>query len=350
MKLGRKFSLIAVLMMVGIGLTACGNNQSKSGNKNNSSKDNISAALVTDVGGVDDKSFNQSGWEGLERWGKKNGLKKGVNGYNYAQSNSDADFAPNINKLVQAQYKTIFGTGYKLVSAIKSAAKANPKTNFVIIDDVIKADNVASVTFKDNEAAFLAGVAAAKTTKTKKVGFIGGQRGLVIDRFEAGYRQGVAAVDKSIKVDVKYADSFAKPDVGQALAKAMFNNDEDIIYQASGGTGSGVFSAAKNEIKKKKVWVIGVDRDQEDEGNYSGGNLTLTSTLKGVGTVVEKMATSVQKNKFPGGKVSTYGLKEKGVDLTKGHLSSDALKAVENYRQQIIDGKIKVVERPSQLK
>lgn len=195
MKLGRKFSLIAVLMVVGIGLTACGNNQSKSGNKNNSSKDNISAALVTDVGGVDDKSFNQSGWEGLERWGKKNGLKKGVNGYNYAQSNSDADFAPNINKLIQAKYKTIFGTGYKLVSAIKSAAKANPKTNFVIIDDVIKADNVASVTFKDNEAAFLAGVAAAKTTKTKKVGFIGGQRGLVIDRFEAGYRQGVAAVD-----------------------------------------------------------------------------------------------------------------------------------------------------------
>lgn len=350
LKIGRRLGLVAALAVVGLGLTACSNSQSKDGNKSSSSKENISAALVTDVGGVDDKSFNQSGWEGLQRWGKKNGLKKGVNGYNYAQSNSDADFVPNINKLVQAKYKTIFGTGYKLVSAMKNAAKANPKTNFVIIDDVIKGDNVASVTFKDNEAAFLAGVAAAKTTKTKKVGFIGGQHGLVIDRFEAGYRQGVAAIDQSIKVDVKYADSFAKPDVGQALAKAMFNNNEDVIYQAAGGTGSGVFSAAKNEISKKKVWVIGVDRDQEDEGKYSGGNLTLTSTLKGVGNVIEKMATSVQNNKFPGGKTSVYGLKEKGVDLTKGHLSADAWKTVEDYKQQIIDGKIKVVERPSQLK
>ncbi|MHA3065463.1 BMP family lipoprotein [Lacticaseibacillus saniviri] len=347
MKFGRKLGVLAMLAAATVVLVACGGKQAGQSGKSDAKH---SVALVTDGGGVDDKSFNQSGWEGLEKWGKKNGLKKGVGGYNYAQSNSDADFTPNINKLIQAKYATIFGIGYKLESAIKNAAKANPKTQFVIIDDVIDAKNVASVTFKDNEAAYLAGVAAAKTTKTNKVGFIGGQHGAVIDRFEAGFRQGVAAVNKKITVDVKYADSFTKPDVGQALANAMFNNDEDVIYQAAGGTGAGVFSAAKNQIKKKKVWVIGVDLDQNNEGKYDGGNLTLTSTLKGVGTVVEKLADEAKKDKFPAGKTEVYGLKEKGVDLTRGNMSDDAWKAVQDYKQQIIDGKITVFNKPSELK
>ena len=347
MKIGRKLGVLAMMAAAAVVLVACGSN--KSTGDAGKTNDKYSAALVTDGGGVDDKSFNQSGWEGLEKWGKKHDLKKGVGGYNYAQSNSDADFTPNINKLIQAKYKTIFGIGYKLQSAIKNAAKANPDTRFVIIDDVIPAKNVASVTFKDNEAAFLAGVAAAKTTKTRKVGFIGGMHGAVIDRFEAGFRQGVAAVDKSIKVDVKYADSFTKADVGQALANAMFNNDEDVIYQAAGGTGAGVFSAAKNQIKKKKVWVIGVDRDQADEGKYAGGNLTLASTLKGVGTVVETLADDAMNNKFPANKTTVYGLKDKGVDLTKGELSDVAWKSVQDFKQQIIDGKITVANKPSEL-
>ncbi|KRM72213.1 BMP family lipoprotein [Lacticaseibacillus brantae] len=347
MKIGRKLGVLAMMAAAAVVLVACGGN--KTASDAGKTNDKYSAALVTDGGGVDDKSFNQSGWEGLEKWGKKHDLKKGVGGYNYAQSNSDADFTPNINKLIQAKYQTIFGVGYKLQGAIKSAAKANPKTRFVIIDDVIEAKNVASVTFKDNEAAFLAGVAAAQTTKTKKVGFIGGVHGAVIDRFEAGFRQGVAAVDKAIKVDVKYADDFSKPAVGQALASAMFNNDEDVIYQAAGGTGAGVFSAAKNQIKKKKVWVIGVDRDQTDEGKYAGGNLTLTSTLKGVGTVVESLADEAMDNKFPAGKTTVYGLKDKGVDLTKGQLSANAWKSVQDYKQQIVDGKITVANKPSEL-
>jgi basic membrane protein A len=346
LKLSKRIGLIASIAAVGLTLAACGNNNKNAGSAKTTK---YSAALVTDGGGVDDKSFNQSGWEGLEAWGKKNGLKKGVGGYNYAQSNSDADFTPNINKLIQAKYQTIFGIGYKLESAIKNAAKANPKTNFVIIDDVIPAKNVASVTFKDNEGAFLAGVAAAKTTKTKKVGFIGGVHSAVIDRFEAGFRQGVAAVDKNISVDVKYANDFSKPDVGQALANAMFNNDEDVIYQAAGGTGAGVFSAAKNQIKKKKVWVIGVDQDQTAEGQYKGGNLTLTSTVKGVGTAMEKLADDAKDGKFPGGKTTVYGLKEKGVSLTKGNLSAAAWKSVQDYQKKIIDGSLKVAEKPSQL-
>ncbi|KRM56174.1 BMP family lipoprotein [Lacticaseibacillus sharpeae] len=337
-------SAVAVLALV---LGACGN--SKSSKDSGKTDKAHSVALVTDGGGVDDKSFNQSEWEGLQKWGKKEGLVKGVGGYNYAQSNSDADFVPNVNKMIQAGYKTIIGSGYKLEKTITDAAKKNPKVNFVIIDDVIQQKNVASATFKDNESAFLAGVAAAETTKTNKVGFIGGVHGAVIDRFEAGFRQGVKAVNKNIKVDVKYADSFSKADVGQALAQAMFNNNEDVIYQAAGGTGAGVFSAAKNAIKSKKVWVIGVDRDQTADGKYKGGNLTLTSTVKGVDIAVQKLATAAKNDKFPGGKTQVYGLKGNGVRLTRGNMSAKAWTKVQEFREKIIKGDISVAEKPSDL-
>lgn len=345
LKIRQKIGAVISLMVLGISLVGCGQ---KTGN--HSKKANISAALVTDSGGVDDKSFNQNGWEGLEDWGQKNHLKKGIGGYNYAQSNSDADFTSNINKLIQAKYQTIIGIGYKLQTAITNAAKNNPNTNFVLIDAVAPGKNVASVTYRDNEGAFLAGIAAAKTTKTKRVGFIGGIRSEVMDRIEAGYRQGVAAIDKSIQVDVKYAESFSKPDVGQALAQAMFNNQVDVIFQGSGGTGNGVFAAAKNVIKHQKVWVIGSDRDQEAEGKYGNKSLTLTSCTKGVKKSVYNLAAAAQKGKFPGGKTTSYGLKEGGMDLIRGNLNEDTWKVVQDYRNKIIVGDLKVAKKVSQSK
>ena len=239
-------SAIAATLMLGTVLVGCGNGNS------GSEKAKHTAALVTDGGSIDDKSFNQSAWEGLEAWGKENKLEKGVNGYNYAQSNSDADFTPNINKLIKAKYNTIFGIGYKLAPAIKKTAKQNPKTNFVIIDDVVSGKNVASVTFKSEQSSFLAGVAAAETTKTNKVGFLGGVKSDVITTFEKGFIQGVHAVNPKITVDVKYAGSFTKADLGQSMATAMYNNGEDVIFHAAGGTGAGAFTAAKNLAKNIK--------------------------------------------------------------------------------------------------
>lgn len=343
-----KLVLLASVTAAALLMVACG--QKQSATKESGSTKNISVALVTDGGGVDDKSFNQSAWEGMEAFGKANNLKKGANGYNYAQSNSDADFVPNINKLIQAKFQTIYGIGYKIKAALQNAAKQNPNTNFVLIDDVVPAKNVASVTFKDNEAAYLAGVAAASTTKSKKLGFVGGQHSAVIDRFEAGFKEGVRSVDPSIKVDAQYVDSYTKPDVGQALANAMYNSGVDIIYHAAGGSGNGVFSAAKNQIAKKQVWVIGVDRDQTAEGKYADGNLTLTSTVKGVNVAVEKMATLAKDGKFPGGKTTVYGLKDNGVSLVKGQLSDAAWKAVNAAKQQIVAGKLTVAEKPADVK
>ena len=330
-------SAIAATLMLGTVLVGCGNGNS------GSEKVKHTAALVTDGGSIDDKSFNQSAWEGLEAWGKENKLEKGVNGYNYAQSNSDADFTPNINKLIKAKYSTIFGIGYKLAPAISKTAKQNPKTNFVIIDDVVSGKNVASVTFKSEQSSFLAGVAAAETTKTNKVGFLGGVKSDVITTFEKGFIQGVHAVNPKITVDVKYAGSFTKADLGQSMANAMYNNGEDGIFHAAGGTGSGVFTAAKNLAKNgKKVWVIGVDQDQKADGAYKGGNVTLASAVKEVGNATKDIANKAMKDKFPGGKIVTYDLKSKGVDLVNDNMSDSAWKVVQQYKQKIINGDLTV--------
>ncbi|WDC82641.1 BMP family protein [Ligilactobacillus ruminis] len=330
-------SAIAATLMLGTVLVGCGNGNS------GSEKVKHTAALVTDGGSIDDKSFNQSAWEGLEAWGKENKLEKGVNGYNYAQSNSDADFTPNINKLIKAKYSTIFGIGYKLAPAISKTAKQNPKTNFVIIDDVVSGKNVASVTFKSEQSSFLAGVAAAETTKTNKVGFLGGVKSDVITTFEKGFIQGVHAVNPKITVDVKYAGSFTKADLGQSMANAMYNNGEDVIFHAAGGTGSGVFTAAKNIAKNgKKVWVIGVDQDQKADGAYKGGNVTLASAVKEVGNATKDIANKAMKDKFPGGKIVTYDLKSKGVDLVNDNMSDSAWKVVQQYKQKIINGDLTV--------
>lgn len=133
--------------------------------------------MITDTGGVDDKSFNQStSWEGLQAWGKENGLEKGAGGYNYFQSDDAADYANNINTMTNG-FHTIFGIGYLLKDDISSAAAQNPDVNFGLIDDVIEdQDNVVSATFKDHEASYLAGIAAAYTTKTDRCCFVGGKK------------------------------------------------------------------------------------------------------------------------------------------------------------------------------
>ena len=340
-----------------IGLAACGGNSKK--NANTKGDPQHSVVMVTDTAGIDDKSFNQSAWEGMQEWGKEHKLPEGPQGYAYIQSNEASDYTSNIDQAISSQFKTIFGIGYLLKNAVVDAADANPETNFVLIDDTVNGkNNVASATFRDNEAAYLAGVAAANETKTNKVGFVGGEEGVVIDRFQAGFEKGVAdaakELGKEITVDTKYAASFADPAKGKALAAAMYQNGVDIIFHASGATGQGVFQEAKdlNESGSgDKVWVIGVDRDQDADGKYKTkdgkeDNFTLTSTLKGVGTAVQDIANRALEDKFPGGEHLVYGLKDGGVDLTDGYLNDKTKEAVKTAKDKVISGDVKVPEKP----
>ena len=339
---------LGLVAVAAVGLAACGNRSSR--NAASSSDVKTKAAIVTDTGGVDDKSFNQSAWEGLQDWGKEHNLSKDK-GFTYFQSTSEADYANNLQQAA-GSYNLIFGVGFALHNAVKDAAEEHTDLNYVLIDDVIKdKKNAASVTFADNESAYLAGVAAAKTTKTKQVGFVGGMESEVISRFEAGFKAGVASVDSSIKVQVDYAGSFNDNAKGKTIAAAQYAAGADVVYQVAGGTGAGVFAEAKslNESRSEseKVWVIGVDRDQEVEGKYTSkdgkeSNFVLVSTLKQVGTTVKDISNKAEKGEFPGGQVIVYSLKDKGVDLAVTNLSEEGKKAVEDAKAKILDGSVKV--------
>ncbi|MCC5890204.1 MAG: BMP family protein [Alkalibacterium sp.] len=310
----------------------------------------FSIAMITDEGGVDDRSFNQSAWEGMNEWADSHGLSN--DHINYYQSDDAQDFIPNLNQAIAEDYDIIYGIGFALLDAISDVAEQNPDMQFGIVDEIVEMDNVVSLTFRDHEAAFLAGVAAAETTETGRVGFIGGISGTVIDRFEAGFRAGVAHVDEDITVDIDYAGSFTDASIGQQIAAVMYSNGADIVYHAAGAVGNGVFTEARNRLESDpddEIWVIGVDRDQEEEGNWDDGNFTLTSTLKGVGASIESSANLAMDEGFPGGENIAYGLEEEGVDLTRGNLSDEVWDAVEEARQGILDGDITVPEAPDEL-
>jgi basic membrane protein A len=296
--------------------------------------------MVTDVGGVNDKSFNQSAWEALQKLKTDTGAE-----VKYLQSKNDTEFQPNLNTFVKDNYNLTWGIGFIIGDAMKQVAAANPKANLAIIDELVEAPNVKSVTFSEHEGSYLVGVVAGLMTKTNKVGFVGGMDIVVIKRFEAGFKAGVAAVNPNAKVSINYTAAFDKPDLGKAAAATMYNDGVDIIFHASGGTGTGVFNEAKDRVKGgKKVWVIGVDKDQSVE---FGNDVTLTSMMKYVDQAVYTVSkTLIEKGTFDT-TPQVLGLKDNGVGLPANNpnVPADIIKKVDEYKAKIISGEIKVPEK-----
>ncbi|MGY3725258.1 nucleoside-binding protein [Granulicatella balaenopterae] len=341
----KRLALLTLATGLTTTLVACGSETETK----TTEKDAVSAVLVTDVAGVDDKSFNQGSWEALEAWGQSHGLQKGSNGYNYLESNSDSDYVTNLSAAVHAEYDMIFAGGYKLEAALKEVAPSYPESHFAIIDRVVELPNVASITFKDHQSSFLAGVAAGETSKTNKVGFIGGMHGEVIDRFEAGFIAGVKAVNPDAVVEVQYADSFVDAGKGKTMAHAMYSNGIDVIYHASAGVGNGIFSEAKEIVQadpSREVWVIGVDQDQSAEGYIDENrNVTLTSSLKGVGTAITTLCNDAIDGVYHDGEVLVFGLEDEGVAITDGEMTDEVKAKVEEYKAKIISGEQVVPEK-----
>jgi len=354
----RKFGLVLTSVLAASAiLGACGakdeekpakENENATSGENN--KEAFTVAMVTDTGGVDDKSFNQSAWEGLEAYGKEHGLKQG-DGFDYLQSKTDADYETNLNLLIRRDFNLIYGIGYLLKDAVEAVATENPDNQFVIVDEEVAADNVVSVKFKEQEGAFLAGVAAAKMSKTGKIGFVGGMDIPVINRFQAGFVEGAKAVNPDIEIQQKYTGAFDKADLGKITANSMYSSGVDIIFHAAGATGKGVFSEAKERKKKDpnaNVWVIGVDADQYEEGKIDDKtNVTLTSMLKGVNSAVIDISNKAKNGEFPGGQTLTYGLAEDGVKLadSRGAIPADVQAVIDEYKEKIVKGEIKVPEK-----
>ncbi|WP_270181890.1 BMP family lipoprotein [Alkalihalobacillus sp. CinArs1] len=344
--------MMSAVLAAGTLLSACGSNDTSGENAGGGSgegdKNNFKVAMVTDTGGVDDKSFNQSAWEGLQEFGGENGLEEDK-GYKYVQSTAASDYQPNLSGLVRDNYDLIFGIGFLMQQDIQAIAQQKPEAQLALVDSVAvnesgePLENVASITFKEHQGSFLVGVIAGMQTKTNKVGFIGGVDSELIKKFESGFKAGVKSVNPDAEIFEQYAGDFNAAEKGQAIAGTLYDKGADIIYHAAGGTGNGVFTEAKNRAKNgEEVWVIGVDRDQHEEGMPE--NVTLTSMVKRVDTAVMEVSKQTMEDNFPGGKVTEFGLEEDGVGIaeTQENVSEEALKKVEEYKEKIQNGELEV--------
>jgi basic membrane protein A len=314
----------------------------------------IKVGLVTDVGGIDDKSFNQGTWEGVKVFAKENKLKEGTD-VKYLQSTADADYIPNLSTFADQKMDLIIAPGFLFNEAMATVAKQYPDQKFMIIDSVVQdkdgknISNVANAVFAANEGSFLAGVAAglkAKADKKDTIGFVGGMQFPLIEDFQVGFEQGVKAVLPNAKILVDYTGSFTDAGLGQAMAAKQYGAGAYIIFQVAGGSGNGVIKEAKERSAKGDIrWAIGVDKDQYNDGIYSGTkSAVLTSMMKRVDVASHDVAVMTMNGKFPGGQVLVFNLKTKGVGLPEKNpnLSAAILSEVKKYTDQITSGKLKV--------
>jgi basic membrane protein A len=343
--------------MLSLILTACGSNNTETPETPENVENTENAAgdfyvgLVTDTGGIDDKSFNQGTWEGVQKFAEEFGADK-----SYLQSEQDADYIPNLSAFADEGADLIVAPGFLFEEAMRETAANFPDNKFLIIDAVVEADNVASALFAEHEGSFLVGVAAAlKAEEAGKdtVGYIGGMDFESIQKFEAGYEAGVWAVNPDMKVLVEYAGAFDNAQTGQALAARMYDQGAYVIYHAAGGTGNGLIREAKDRrVNGEDVWAIGVDKDQYEDGIYDGDkSAILTSMMKRVDTAAYEISKLALEGKFPGGEVYTFDLTNNGVGLPENNpnLSEDIVKAANDYIPQITSGAIKVSPVPSRL-
>ncbi len=288
--------------------------------------------MVTDVGGVNDKSFNQTSWEGLQALAKEDSSFE----VKYLESKTDADYKTNINTFIDEKYDLIICVGYMLADATKEAATANPDQKFAIIDDSsIELPNVACLMFAQQEASYLVGLVAGSVTQSKTVGYVQGMVSDSMNLFGIGYISGVLAACPEATVLQYNANNFGDIAGGSAAATDFITKGADVIYHAAGGTGIGVISTCD----EKGVWAIGVDTDQ----SILAPAHVITSAMKRVDTASQDISKAVKEGKFTAG-VHMYDLKNGGVDLapTRDHIPAEVLAVVEQAKKDIIDGKLTV--------
>lgn len=297
-------------------------------------KKQIKAGLVTDTGGVGDKSFNAQAWSGLQQAQAQLGAK-----VKYVESKQNADYITNLTKYAEASYDVVFAVGFMMQDAFAQVASKYPQIKFVIIDgDAPRLANCLSYKFREEEGSFLAGALAASVSKSGVIGFVGGAEMPLIKKFEYGYQAGAVMANPNIQTRIAYVGDFNDSGKGMELALSQMGMQADIVYHAAGKAGIGVIKAA--EQKGEGFYAIGVDKDQDGEAP----GRVLTSMVKRVDTAVFEVCKLVSEGSFKSGEI-VLGLKEGGVGLselkyTKDKIPAEGLKKVEALKQQIIDGKL----------
>ncbi|MEV6175102.1 BMP family ABC transporter substrate-binding protein [Streptomyces sp. NPDC051954] len=334
----------AATASLALALSACGGTSTSASSESDGDK---GLAIAYDVGGKGDQSFNDAAYAGLEQAKKEFGYQ--TDDVEPTDGETDADKAQRLASLAKQGYNPVIGIGYAYAPAVKEVAEKYPDTTFGVVDDSqVEADNVADLVFSEEQASYLAGVAAAKATKTNTVGFVGGVDIPLIHKFQAGFEQGVKDTDSKVKVLSQYLTQtaeeggFSSPDKGKSAAEGQIEKKADVVYAAAGLSGQGVIEAAA----ANKVWAIGVDSDQYKQAALASyKDSILTSATKDVAKAVYNLAKSVEDGKPETG-IVRGDLKTGQVGLANSNpkFADDAglQEAIETAKEKIISGEIKV--------
>jgi basic membrane protein A len=319
--------------------------------------DSLYVGMVYATGGLGDGSFNDQAQQGIISAKEELGVA-----YDEAEPSQTSEFQTFQQSYAESgnpDYDLVSCIGYLQAEALSQTAPQYPDQRFQIVDSVVEESNVASYLFKEHEGSFLVGQLAGllttrqfsagqgQTNDAPTVGFVGGVEGELIGRFEAGYKAGVTHANQDVNVLTSYVGDFNDPAGGRETALSMYNNGADIVYHASGNTGTGVFQAAQ----EKGRFAIGVDRDQSTT-KASFANVILASMVKRVDTAVFTCVENVANGNFQGGSTTSLGLDDNGVEVVYGtelgdQIPGEVKSTIEETRQEIIDGNISVPTDPS---
>jgi basic membrane protein A len=337
--MSRAVVLVFALVFVNAALIALGRGRGDSG----TCEAQTCVGLVFDVGGLGDKSFNDSAHRGVMRAVSELGVQA-----QFIEPADGADRESAVRQLAARGLDIIIAVGFIFTDDVRKLAREFPDVRFACIDfaqsdpPVPLPENLAALNFREQEGSFLVGAIAGLVSKSKTVGMIGGMEIPLIKKFEAGYRRGVAEVCPECEVLVAYigttVEAWANPAAGQALAKTQFGRGADIVYQVAGRSGTGVFNAAR----EFKHWAIGVDSDQFEEAPCC----ILTSMLKRIDVAVFETIKSVHEGRFTGGE-HEFGLAEDGVgfvydDNNRDRIPADVVERVRALAKRVVGGEIEV--------
>ena len=309
----KKLKVLLLSTMLTVGVVGCSKNEDVS-----TEKDNYKVGLVLSVGGVNDESFNQSAWEGSLKAQEEYGVE-----VSYLESQSDADYTPNIETFIDRDTDLIVGVGFQVSDAIKEAVELYPEQDFTMIDSSYEEGkeipkNVRPITFNEKEAGYLSGLIAGKMTKTNTISCIGGFDIPSLTPFFQGFEEGAKEVNPNVKVLKQYINSFTDASKGKVVAQQMINKENaDIIFMATGGGNAGIIEAIK---EADNVKGIGVDMPM----SYLAPNHIITSALKNVGEGLRMTIEDYVNGDWTSGEVR-YNYSNNGVGFEKTDLLSDEI-------------------------
>jgi basic membrane protein A len=357
MDLMRRLPSVALFVVIASFATACsGGGNPCEVSEDQANPDGVSVGIAFDIGGIGDKSFNDAAKAGFDQ-AVADGLVSEATCIEPDESGSNRD--ENLLALADDGFDLVFGIGFAFSPAVNANAGDYPDQHFAVIDGYATCPpdictdipnpapaNVTDLTFQEQEGSFLVGVAAALQAQKDgcdTVGFLGGQTGFLIGKFQTGYVEGVAAIDPNMTVLVEYiGDStaaFNDAAAGEQLSTKMYDGGACIVYHAAGASGAGLFTAA---VRADKI-AIGVDSDQYNLVSDEQKPLVLTSMLKRVDTAVYDAIAAAGDGTLEGGAGQVFGVAQDGISYSTSNadlMTDDIVSVVEDYKQQIIDGAV----------